>query len=92
MSPKCEPTYQSYPFLDDVSHYEAWRKEGFNLFRIAIAWQHAQTELGGALNETNLQAVDTLVDAITGDGNTAIIDIVCLLLLIPHIYTDQYIA
>ncbi|KAJ6789533.1 hypothetical protein PWT90_03114 [Aphanocladium album] len=81
---ECEPTFDSYPFLDDLSHYEAWKQEGFNLFRTAIAWQHAQTELGGALNETNMQHVDKLVDAITDDGGKAILDI--------HNYARWYCA
>lgn len=76
MSPKCEPTHESHPFHDDVSHYVSWKQEGFNLFRIAIAWQHAQTELGGQLNETSMQSVDAMVDAITQDGGKAILDIV----------------
>ncbi|XWW99274.1 hypothetical protein V2A60_007283 [Cordyceps javanica] len=83
-SGNCEPTFASYPYLDDLSHYETWRQEGFNLFRIAVAWQHAQDELGGALNETNMRHVDKLVDAITGDGGKAILDI--------HNYARWYCA
>lgn len=78
MSTKCEPSYESYPFLDGISHYHSWKQQGFNLFRIAIAWQHAQVELGGALNETNMVAVDKLVTAITGDGGKVILDIVSI--------------
>lgn len=76
MSSKCEPTFDSNPYLDDLSHYESWKQEGFNLFRIAIAWQHAQVDLGGALDETNMQHVDKLVGTITRDGGKAILDIV----------------
>lgn len=73
---KCEPSFESYPVLDDISHYHSWKQEGFNLLRIAIAWQHAQVELGGGLNETNMAAVDKLVSAMTGDGGKVILDIV----------------
>lgn len=46
------------------------------MFRLPIAWQHAQDGLGGPLNETTLQGLDTLVDTITNNGSKAIIDIV----------------
>ncbi|PWI68021.1 hypothetical protein PCL_02422 [Purpureocillium lilacinum] len=84
VSTACHPTNTSYPYIDDVSHYKSWRDRGFNLFRIAIAWQHAQTELGGSLNETNMRGVDKLIEAITGDGGQAIIDI--------HNYARWYCA
>ncbi|KAL4727131.1 hypothetical protein ACLX1H_006032 [Fusarium chlamydosporum] len=49
-----------------------------------MAWQHVQTSLGGNLNETNMQAVDKLVKAITDDGGQAILDI--------HNYARWYCA
>ncbi|KAK2616241.1 hypothetical protein QQS21_000876 [Conoideocrella luteorostrata] len=84
VSTDCKPTYKSYPYLDDVSHYKEWRDKGFNLFRIAIAWQHAQEDLFGALNETNIAHVEELVEAVHRDGNTAIINI--------HNYARWYCA
>ncbi|KAM0230687.1 hypothetical protein ACHAP5_011293 [Fusarium lateritium] len=71
----CEPSYDSYPYIDTIENYESWHQRGFNLFRIAIAWQHAQTSLGGSLNETNMKAVDKMVKRITDDGGQAILDI-----------------
>lgn len=76
LSLSCEPTYRSYPYTDTVEDYKSWHDKGFNLFRIAMAWEHVQTSLGGNLNETNMQAVDKLVKAITDDGGQAILDIV----------------
>lgn len=75
-SQSCNATYESYPYIDPVSHYHDWKASGFNLYRVAVAWQHAQDELGGPLNETNLAGVDALVDAVTGDGGQVILDIV----------------
>lgn len=72
----CKPSYHSYPYINTVEDYKSWHDKGFNLFRIAMAWQHVQTSLGGSLNETNMEAVDKLVKAITDDGGQAILDIV----------------
>ncbi|KAF5015026.1 hypothetical protein F66182_13792, partial [Fusarium sp. NRRL 66182] len=71
----CNASYEVYPYADSIDHYEAWRAKGFNMFRLALGWQHVQTELGGPLNETTLSAVDELVTHITNDGNVAILDI-----------------
>lgn len=76
----CNASYEVYPYADSIDHYEAWRAKGFNMFRLALGWQHVQTELGGPLNETTLSAVDELVTHITNDGNVAILDIVSILL------------
>jgi endoglucanase len=76
MSTNCNASYASYPYIDPISHYETWHDKGFNMFRLAMSWQHVQTELSGPLNETNIEAVDRLVERITRDGNVAILDIV----------------
>ncbi|KAG4271764.1 hypothetical protein FPRO04_10711 [Fusarium proliferatum] len=80
----CKPSYHSYPYINTVEDYKSWHDKGFNLFRIAMAWQHVQTSLGGSLNETNMEAVDKLVKAITDDGGQAILDI--------HNYARWYCA
>ncbi|KAL7758766.1 hypothetical protein ACKLNR_011193 [Fusarium oxysporum f. sp. zingiberi] len=80
----CEPSYHSYPYINTVEDYKSWHDKGFNLFRIAMAWQHVQTSLGGSLNETNMETVDELVKAITDDGGQAILDI--------HNYARWYCA
>ncbi|KAF5556496.1 endoglucanase EG-II [Fusarium napiforme] len=80
----CKPSYHSYPYINTVEDYKSWHNKGFNLFRIAMAWQHVQTSLGGSLNETNMGAVDKLVKAITDDGGQAILDI--------HNYARWYCA
>ncbi|KAF5690513.1 endoglucanase EG-II [Fusarium denticulatum] len=80
----CKPSYHSYPYINTVDDYKSWHDKGFNLFRIAMAWQHVQTSLGGSLNETNMEAVDKLVKAITDDGGQAILDI--------HNYARWYCA
>ncbi|EWG53437.1 hypothetical protein FVEG_11867 [Fusarium verticillioides 7600] len=80
----CKPSYHSYPYINTVEDYKSWHDKGFNLFRIAMAWQHVQTSLGGSLNETNMEAVDKLVKAITDDGGQAIMDI--------HNYARWYCA
>lgn len=76
LSLSCGPSYNSYPYIDSIENYESWHDKGFNLFRIAVAWQHIQTSLGGSLNETNMEAVDKMVKRITDDGGQAILDIV----------------
>ncbi|KAK2669213.1 Glycoside hydrolase, family 5 [Fusarium oxysporum f. sp. vasinfectum] len=80
----CGPSYHSYPYINTVEDYKSWHDKSFNLFRIAMAWQHVQTSLGGSLNETNMEAVDKLVKAITDDGGQAILDI--------HNYARWYCA
>ncbi|WZH46780.1 glycoside hydrolase superfamily [Fusarium acuminatum] len=84
LSLSCGPSYNSYPFVDSIENYESWHDKGFNLFRIAVAWQHIQTSLGGSLNETNMEAVDKMVKRITDDGGQAILDI--------HNYARWYCA
>ncbi|KAM0354874.1 hypothetical protein ACHAPU_000710 [Fusarium lateritium] len=84
LSLSCEPTYNSYPYIDTIENYEAWHEKGFNLFRIAMAWQHVQTSLGGGLNETNMETVDRIVKRVTDDGGQAILDI--------HNYARWYCA
>ncbi|KAK0390637.1 hypothetical protein NLU13_0141 [Sarocladium strictum] len=83
-SSKCNASYDAYPYYDSTEHYEDWHKKGFNLFRIPVAWQHAQEDLGGPLNETTMGVIDSLVHAITRDGGQAIIDI--------HNYARWYCA
>ncbi|KAK6860922.1 glycoside hydrolase family 5 protein [Apiospora arundinis] len=83
-SSNCNASYASYPYADPVSHYEDWHQLGFNLFRAAIAWQHAQEDLGGPLNETTLRGVYSLVQAATEDGGQVILDI--------HNYARWYCA
>ncbi|KAF5638081.1 cellulase (glycosyl hydrolase family 5) domain protein [Fusarium sp. NRRL 52700] len=80
----CKPSYHSYPYINTIEDYKSWHDKGFNLFRIAMAWQHVQTSLGGSLNEINMEAVDKLVKAITDDGGQAILDI--------HNYARWYCA
>lgn len=90
MSSNCNASYLAYPFYDTIEHYQVWHEKGFNLFRIPIAWQHAQEDLGGPLNETSMAVVDTLVHAIAKDGGQAIIDIVSLPSLIHvRLLTDN---
>ncbi|KAF5667187.1 cellulase (glycosyl hydrolase family 5) domain-containing protein [Fusarium heterosporum] len=84
LSLSCEPSYNSYPYIDTVENYESWHEKGFNLFRIAMAWQHVQVSLGGHLNETNMKAVDRIVKKVTDDGGQAILDI--------HNYARWYCA
>jgi hypothetical protein len=78
-STKCNASYDAYPYYDPTSHYEDWHQKGFNLFRIPIAWQHAQEGLGGPLNQTTMSVVDMLVHSVTHDGGQAIIDIVSIM-------------
>ncbi|KAF4998610.1 hypothetical protein FGRMN_2936 [Fusarium graminum] len=84
LSLSCEPSYNSYPYIDTVENYESWHDKGFNLFRISMAWQHVQVSLGGHLNETNMKAVDRIVKRVTDDGGQAILDI--------HNYARWYCA
>ena len=72
----CNASNTAYPFYDSTQHFYAWRDHGFNLFRLPIAWQHAQGTLGGPLNETTMKHYDALVDTITSNGSRAMIDIV----------------
>lgn len=74
-STNCNASYAAYPYDPPIEHYTLWREKGFNLFRLPVAWQHLQTSLSAELNATTLQALDTLVDAITGNNDTAIIDV-----------------
>ncbi|KAF4442943.1 Endoglucanase EG-II [Fusarium austroafricanum] len=46
LSLSCEPKYNSYPYISTEKEYKPWHDKCFNLFRIAMAWQHVQTSLG----------------------------------------------
>ena len=48
---------------------------GFNLIRLPVAWGHIQTKLDGPLSQTTLTELDSLVDIITGNGSTVILDL-----------------
>ena len=84
LSTECVPTDQAYPFYDNLTSYHTWRDLGFNLFRLPVAWQHAQESLSGPLNSTNMAYLDSMIKNITNDGNTAILDI--------HNYARWYCA
>ncbi|KAL4896567.1 hypothetical protein BDV59DRAFT_108827 [Aspergillus ambiguus] len=71
----CGDKQTSYPYLDPPSLYWSWRHLGFSLIRLPVAWGHIQTKLGGPLNETTLAGLDNLVDIITGNGSTVILDL-----------------
>jgi endoglucanase len=83
-STECRPTDHAYPFYDNLAEYHTWRDLGFNLFRLPVAWQHAQTKLSGPLNSTNMIYLDRMIQNITDDGNTVILDI--------HNYARWYCA
>ena len=72
----CNSSYMAYPFMPATSDYTVWHEKGFNMFRLAVGWQHVQSNLGGELNETTLEYLDSMVDRITEDDNTVILDIV----------------
>ncbi|KAF2168251.1 glycoside hydrolase family 5 protein [Zasmidium cellare ATCC 36951] len=71
----CNASYDVYPYYDPPEHYTEWRAQGFNLFRVPVGWQHLQDDLRSELNQTTLQHLDGLIDAITNDGSTAILDV-----------------
>ncbi|KAF7586221.1 Phosphotransferase enzyme, partial [Aspergillus hancockii] len=75
-STSCGSKQTSYPYLDPPELYYAWRELGFNLIRLPVVWGHIQDGLNGPLNETTLAGLDNLVNTITGNGSTVILDIV----------------
>lgn len=77
----CNASYEVYPYFNSVENFEVWHEKGFNMFRLAMGWQHVQTELGGPLNETTMSAVDELVTHITSNDSVAILDIVSIVLI-----------
>lgn len=65
-----------YPYPDSPDLYFAWRNLGFNLIRLPVAWGYIQDGLQGPLNETTLGELDNLVNIITSNGSTVILDLV----------------
>ncbi|OAA52977.1 Glycoside hydrolase, subgroup, catalytic core [Cordyceps fumosorosea ARSEF 2679] len=81
------PKIQWAGLANDVSVFGSTytsSQQDFNLFCIAIAWQHAQTEPGKVLNETNMHTLTSSSTQLPGDGGKAIIDI--------HNYARWYCA
>lgn len=72
----CNASYDVYPDFDPPEHYYEWHAQGFNLFRVPVGWQHLQPSLRAPLNQTTMHGLDTLINAITGNGSTAILDVV----------------
>lgn len=75
-SVSCGEEQTAYPYPNSPDLYYAWRELGFNLIRLPVAWGYIQEGLQGPLNQTTLGQLDHLVDVITGDGSTAIVDLV----------------
>lgn len=83
-STSCGGEQTSYPYLDPLELYWEWRDLGFNMIRLPVAWGHIQDGLNGPLNQTTLSGLDNLVNIITSNGSTVILDI--------HNYARYYCA
>ena len=90
----CGEEQTNWPYIDPPELYYGWRDLGFNLYRVPVAWGHIQDALNGPLNQTTLGELDTIIERITSDGNTVILDIVCsnYLSIAINKPTDKYPA
>lgn len=77
MSQSCGEEQTNWPYIDPPELYYDWKSLGFNLYRIPVAWGHIQEGLYGPLNKTTLNELDIIMERITSNGSTAILDIVC---------------
>lgn len=70
--PGIEGTHYGYPTSSDIEYFA---KKGFRLIRFPFRWERIQKELGGELDQTELQKMKDVVTAAHSQGVYVILDL-----------------